>query len=172
MAENANTQRPWYFNLRADGDSAIVKLLHTDTSTIEVIKSHRVTIDGKSRRVRCNEGCPICASGSAAEERIYVHLFDYTDNKEKVWERTDKIIPQLVALQNSWNPLSSAVVKITRKGNEFPKYDIEVQNPMLFQDVASDLIDKPVAKLYSMNRTADEINTYLSTGSFPERKPY
>ena len=173
MAENANTQRPWYFNLKADGDSAIVRLLHTDVSTIETVKSHRVTVDGKKRRVKCLEtNCPLCNSGNVAEDRIYVHLFDYIDNMEKVWERTDKIIPQLVTLQNSWNPLSSAVIKITRKGNEFPKYDIEVQNPMNFQAVANDLIDKPLGRLYSMKRTAEEIDTFLTTGAFPERKPF
>lgn len=172
MAENANT-RPWYFNLKADGDTAIVRLLHSDTSTIESVKSHRVVVGDKKRRIKCLEtDCPLCNSGNAAEDRIYVHLFDYTDNKEKVWERTDKIIPQLVTLQNSWNPLCTAVIKITRKGNEFPKYEIEVQNPNNFSLTPSDLIDKPVAKMYSMSRKAEEVQAFLDTGAFPERQAY
>lgn len=173
MAENAQQGRPWFFNLRADGDSAIVRVLHSTVDTIEKVKSHRVEVDGKKKRVRCLENdCPLCNSGNNSEERIYIHLYDYTDNMEKVWERTDKLIPQLVTLQNSWNPLNSAVIKITRKGNEFPKYDIEVQNPMNFQQVANDLVDTQVAKMFSMKRTADEVKAFIETGAFPERKAY
>lgn len=173
MAENAQQGRPWFFNLRADGDTAIVRLLHSTTDTIEKVKSHKVEIDEKKKRVRCLEtGCPLCNNGNNSEERIYIHLYDYTDNMEKVWERTDKIIPQLVSLQTSWSPLSSAVIRITRKGNEFPRYEIEVQNPNNFQQVANDLVDKPVARMFSMKRTAEEITEFLNTGKFPERKPY
>ena len=167
------SQRPWYFNLKANGDSAIVRILHKDTATIESVISHRVIVDGKYRRVRClEENCPLCKSGNVADVRIYVHVWDYTDNKEKVWERTDKIIPQLNELHNSWGDLSTAVVKITRKGDSFPKYDVQTVNPTQYAPVDTALIDKPIAKFYSMNRSAEDISTYLSTGVFPERKPY
>lgn len=166
-------QRPWYFNLWNDGDSAIVRILHTTTDTIESIKSHKVTVNDKNRRVRCLEtNCPLCNANNRADDKIYIHLFDYTDNREKVWERTDKIIPQLVTLQQAWTPLHSAVLKITRRGDEFPKYDIEVQNPNLFNTPDMTLIDEPVAKMFSMKRTAEEIEEYIKTGNFPERKPF
>lgn len=172
MTTESQKQRPWYFNLKADGDNAIVRLLHSTTSTIEKVVSHRAEVDGKPRRIRCvGEGCPLCDKGSP-DTRIYVHLFDYTDNKEKVWERTDKILPQFEKLQTSWNPLSSAVIRITRKGNEFPKYDIEVLNPTSYADVDKSLVDQQIAKFYSMNRKAEEIQEFLNTGKFPERKPF
>lgn len=173
MSEQTQTQRPWYFNLKADGDTAVVRLLHSKTDTIERVVSHRVTVGDKQKKVRCvGDGCPLCAANNRADERIYLHLWDYTDNKEKVWERTDKIIPQLEALYKSWAPLNSAVIRITRKGNEFPKYDIEVQNPMAYDNVDNTLVDKQLAKFYSMKRTADEIQTFLTTGAFPERKEF
>lgn len=167
------TQRPWFFNLKADGDTAVVRLLHSKTDTIERVVLHRVTVGDKQKKVRCvGDGCPLCAANNRADDRIYIHLWDYTDNKEKVWERTDKIIPQLETLYKSWAPLNSAVIRITRKGNEFPKYDIEVQNPMAYDNVDNTLVDKQLAKFYSMKRTADEIRTFLTTGAFPERKEY
>lgn len=167
------TQRPWFFNLKADGDTAVVRLLHSKTDTIERVVSHRVTVGDKQKKVRCvGDGCPLCVANNRADDRIYIHLWDYTDNKEKVWERTDKIIPQLETLYKSWAPLNSAVIRITRKGNEFPKYDIEVQNPMAYDNVDNTLVDKQLAKFYSMKRTADEIQTFLTTGAFPERKEY
>lgn len=167
------TQRPWFFNLKADGDTAVVRLLHSKTDTIERVVLHRVTVGDKQKKVRCvGDGCPLCAANNRADDRIYIHLWDYTDNKEKVWERTDKIIPQLETLYKSWAPLNSAVIRITRKGNEFPRYDIEVQNPMAYDNVDNTLVDKQLAKFYSMKRNADEIRTFLTTGAFPERKEY
>lgn len=172
MSEST-TQRPWYFSLIKDGDTAVVRLLHSKTDTIESVVSHRIEVDGKKKRVKCiGDGCPLCAKGDKSSKYIYVHLWDYTDNKEKVWERTDKIIPQLVTVQNAWNPLNTAVLKITRKGNEFPKYDIEVQNPMQYSNVDNALVDKQLAKSYSFSRNADEIRTFIATGKFPERKEF
>lgn len=171
--ENKEKQRPWFFNLTKDGDEAVVRLLHSTTKTIESVVSHRVTIGDKFKRIRCNvDGCPLCASGKVADKRIYLHLFDYTDNKEKVWDRTDKIIPQLEKLLESWNPLHSAVVKITRKGNEFPRYDVVPLNPMSYTSVDDSLIDESIAKFYSTKRTNEDIATFIQTGSLPERKPY
>jgi hypothetical protein len=173
MSEQTQTQRPWFFNLKADGDTAVVRLLHSKVDTIERVVSHRVTVGDKQKKVRCiGDGCPLCATNNRADDRIYLHLWDYTDNREKIWERTDKIIPQLETLQKSWAPLNSAVIRITRKGNEFPKYDIEVQNPMTYDNVDNTLVDKPLAKFYSMKRTADEIQAFLATGAFPERKEF
>lgn len=171
--ENNQKQRPWFFNLVKDGDEAVVRLLHSTTKTIESVKSHRVVIDDKKKRIKCNgEGCALCASGNSADSRIYIHLFDYTDNKEKVWDRTDKIIPQLDKLLETWNPLNSAVVKITRKGNEFPRYDIAPLNPTSYEQVDQSLIDQSIAKFYSMKRTNEDITTFLQTGKLPEKAPF
>ena len=136
MSDLTQTQRPWFFNLKADGDSAIVRLYHSSPKTIETVISHRIEVDGKKKRIRCiGENCPLCANGNIAEEKIYIHLYDYTDNMEKVWERTNKILPQIEELFTAWNPLNTAVVKITRIGNEFPKYKIEPQNPMIYNQI-------------------------------------
>ena len=173
MSDTTNTQRPWYFNLKADGDTAVVRLLHSKADTIESVTSHRIIVDGKPRRVKClGENCPLCKNGAMADERIYVHLFDYTDNKEKVWERTDKILPTFKTIEKDWTPLNSAVLRITRKGNEFPKYDVVVLNPSAYANVDGSLVDKTVAKLYSFSRNADEIETFIKTGAFPERKEF
>ena len=154
-------KRPYFFNLKGDKDTAIVRLLHSSVDTIETVNTHRVQIGEKVNRIKClGDGCPLCANNSQIDKRIYIHLFDYTDNIEKVWDRTDKIIPQLTKLFESWNPLNSAVVKITRIGNEFPKYTVEPQNPMLYNDVDLSLIDKPVAKRFSLSRNADEIKVF------------
>lgn len=171
--ENNNEQRPWFFNLNHDGDSAIVRLLHSNPKTIEAVDTHTIEVGGKKKRIKCNgSDCLLCADNNEPSRRIYVHLWDYSDNQEKVWDRTDKILPQLESLFETWGPLNTAVVKITRVGNEFPKYTIATLNPTQFAEPAKELIDKQIAVRYSMKRSNDEIKTFLETGSFPERKPF
>lgn len=172
MAETAE-QRPWFFNLMNDGEEATVRILHSSTKSIEKVDTHRIELAGKKKRIRCNgDGCPLCTNGNNVETRIYLHLYDYGDNKEKVWDRTDKIIPQLDKLFESWNPLNTAVVKIKRIGNEFPKYEITPLNPMNFTDVDKALVDKPIANRFSLKRSNEDITAFLNSGEFPERKPY
>lgn len=165
--------RPWFFNLFNDGDEAIVRLLHTAPSTIESNITHRIEVDGKKKRIRCvgNE-CPLCAKGNSADKRIYIHLFDYTDNKEKVWDRTDKIMPEIEKLYENWNPLCTAVVKIVRKGADFPRYEITPLNPMQYAQTDPDLVDVQLAKFYSMKRTKEAIEQFIETGKFPEKPAF
>lgn len=176
MQENANQnqkQRPWYFNLNKAEDTAVVRILHSTTKTIEKVKAHKIELDGKKKKVRClEENCPLCISGSKAEEKVYIHLWDYTDNKEKIWERTDKIIPQLEKLEEDWGELSSLVVRITRKGDNFPKYEVVPLPAKKYADVDKTLVDEELAKFYSLKRNKEEIETFLNTGKFPERKPF
>lgn len=171
--ENNQRQRPYYFSLVKDGDSAIVRILHSNVSTIEKMTSHRIEVDGKKKRAKClGQDCPLCATGNNAEERIYIHVWDYTDNREKVWERTDKILPELEKVQANWQPLNSAVLKITRKGDSFPKYTVEPLNPLQFQAVDNTLVDEKLAKFYAYNRKTEEVVEFIQTGKFPEKKPY
>ena len=57
-------------------------------------------------------------------------------------------------------------------GNEFPKYEITPLNPMNFTDVDKSIIDKPVANRFSLKRSNEDISAFLTSGEFPERKPY
>lgn len=168
--------RPYYFNLFKDGDSAVVRILHKDTSTIEVEKLYTIELDGKKRKLKVNGDDKLLQDkGMKPYDRMFLHVWDYTEkegNPEKVWDRTMTIMPQLEKLQESWNPLHSAVVKITRKGDDFPKYEIEPQNFMNYEQVNEKLIDTEVAKYFHLHRKTDDIKVFLETGKFPEREPY
>ena len=114
-----------YFNLREAGDTAVVRILHSGVHTIEIKNVHTIMEGTKRRIVNCTgQGCPICASNNAPYERAYIHLWDYTDNKEKIWARTVKILEQFDQIAKSWGNLSNCVLQITRKTNEFPTYDV------------------------------------------------
>lgn len=164
-----------FFNLNNDGDSSIIRLLHTGVKSIEMSVVHTIDVAGKKKTVGCcSNGCPICLNGGKPYERIYVHLMDYADGKEKVWSRTPTILSQFSELESSWGDLSNVVFKITRKGKEFPKYDILILPPNNYAKPDASLIDKKIGYRYYMHRTVDELNTFYATGTMPahESKPY
>lgn len=161
-----------YFNLNKKDDSAIVRILHSSVKNIEYAQIHRVTIDGKNKNIKCiRENCPLCNSnGSEANTKIYIHLFDYTDNCEKVWVRTDKIINQLKEIEENWGNLSECVLKITRETDDFPKYNVIPVNAAKYAQVNKELINEKIAYRFYMTRSKDELNEYLKTGVMPPHK--
>ena len=173
--ENTQFIRPKYFNLRNDGDTAVVRILHSSTTTIESQLTHRIQLGEKTKRIKCTlQGCPLCAQGNPQENRIYIHLWNYDTSEEQIWDRTDKILPNLMVIERDWKPLYTAVVRITRKGNEFPTYEVTALNPMQYDNAENykNLIDKPFSKSMSLSRKNEEITEFLSTGKFPEKKKF
>lgn len=176
MADNAQFVRPESFRLDKDGDTAVVRLLHNSISTIESQLVHTVQIDGKFKKIKClGKDCPLCESPDYKTiNRIYIRLWNYDVGKEQLWDRTDKILPELEKIQNSWSPLYSAVLRVTRKGDEFPKYEFEVLNPIAYGsvDVFKDKLDQPIAKFCSMSRKKEDLEEFMNTGKLPEKKKF
>ena len=174
--ENNNSVNLSFFNLAKDGDTAIVRLMHSSTDKIERKAVHFTKFGGKTRVIKClsNNECPCClrANGplEAAVDRVFIHLFDYADNQEKIWNRTPTIIPQLQEIQNAWGNLSDCVLKITRVGNEYPKYNIVPLNPMNYAKVDQSRIDVNVAYRCFTTRSKEELEQFYSTGVMPEHK--
>lgn len=173
MAENMSKMID-FFNLNKNGDSAIVRLLHSSVATIEGAKVHHTVIDGKRKCIKClnTAECPLCnASNFYTSNRVYIHLWDYTDNKEKVWNRTDKIIDQLKEIETNWGDLSNCVLKIIREGDDFPKYNVSILPPTNYQPVDAALKDQKLAYRYYLTRSAEDMNTFLKTGIMPKKTP-
>lgn len=161
------------FNLRNDGDVAIVRMLHKTTNTIEEAMTHWVDVQGKMRMIRCcGENCPICSSGNKPTKRIFIHLLEYSDGgREKVWSRTDKILPQLTDISNNWGGLHNCVLQIKRVGDSFPKYEINVVNPMQYPPIPNiEMLDKKIGYMFYMTRSADEMTQFYATGVLPPHK--
>lgn len=157
-----------YFQLRNDGESAIVRILHTSPTTIESAKTHSVMIDGKRKVLKCAmDGCPLCQRGVQTSDRIYIHVWDYTHNCEAVWDRTPKIMSQLNELATSWGRLCDLVVKIIRNGQNFPQYTITIVPPTGYAPVDPALIDAKLAYRFSMYRSKSELEQFVQTGILP-----
>jgi hypothetical protein len=166
----SETSQIMHFNLNKKDDCAIIRLYHTSVKTIEHAIIHNIKVNDKKRSIKCiGENCPICKNGNNSIERVYIHLFDYTDNKEKVWVRTDKILSQFETIEKDWGDLSKCVLKITRLTDDFPKYEVSIMPPTSYESINQELIDKSIAYRFYMSRKQDEIDTFLATGEFPIR---
>ena len=64
--------------------------------------------------------------------------------------------------------LSDCVIRITRKGKEFPKYNVDILNAKNYAPVDSELIDNKIAYRFYMTRSVDELKTFLKTGEMPK----
>lgn len=167
-----------FFNLFKDGDSAIIRILNTTVDKIETKTVHKISVNGKNKIVPClgNGNCPLCESISdmegvgEANTRLYVHLWDYTDNKEKVWNRTpnENFLNALRDVEANWGNLTDCVLKITRKGDNFPKYDLLIVNPSKYPMPDNVEVDANVAFRFSSYRSAEELEEYVKTGFLPD----
>lgn len=160
-----------YFNLN-DNESAVVRILSSSTNAIERGSTHSVSSGGRNRKVKClGKNCPLCSEESITKsDRLYVHLWDYTDDKEKVWNRTPntKFVSLLEDVERDWGPLNENVVRITRSGDDFPSYSVTPVRSDSYHEVDKNLIDQNVGWACAAYRSADELSTYLKTGILPE----
>ena len=161
-----------FFNL-ADQQSAVIRILSTTVDKIERIGIHTIETNGVKKKVRCLESnCPLCDEYPVSE-RLAVHLWDYTDNTEKVWNRTtnEKFVKLLKDVEENWGNLSDCVIKITRDGEQFPQYSVTVQNPNKYpfpEEISKEDIDKNVGYRCCTYRSADELAEYMKTGILPD----
>ena len=176
-----------FFSLKNDGDEAVVRIMHDSREDYDILSVHQVPVGGRHTNVECIEGdCPLCKSGNNIKYRFFVHMLQYVKDeqgnivtKPVVWERAAKSMSEkLNAMLQEYGPLSDCVFKIRRNGKAQDKnttYEIMFANPNVYRP---DLYpkDNEVFKDYTVSgkkvatKTAEEMITYLNTGSFPERQ--
>lgn len=129
--ENADNQtRIGYFSLKNDGDTALVRFAHVGPDDFDVVFSHEIEMEGKTRKVNCLKGrgdpdnvCPFCRERIKGALRIYIHLIEYTKDAQgnviatpKVWERPISYGNTLADYADEYSPLSNYMFKIKRNG--------------------------------------------------------
>jgi len=161
------------FNLQQAGQSADVRILFTTTNGITKVPTHRIKNGDKTKRVKClgttGDGCPCCKAGVPVENRLIVHLYDYTDGKEKVWDRTDnaRFLQSLVDVEQMWGNLCDVPVRITRDSQDFPTYSVAVLPAQQFPPVQGMEIGKDCSFRFGFYRSKEELDEALRTGVVP-----
>lgn len=145
-----------YFALRDDGDEALVRIMHDDTSSFEIVAVHPYQINGKFRNVNCIrdpkediEKCPLCSEQIPLRYRFYVHMIEYSKDANgniistpKVWERSLQFADVIASYATEYRPLSDYLFKIKRcgkKGSTDTTYNVIPVNMSVYR---SDLYPK------------------------------
>lgn len=185
-----------FFSLANDGDVAIVRFLIETVEDVEVVTVHDVTVGGKYRKVLCPrdiedgpDACPLCAAGIDKQKvKLYIHMlqYDYTVNatgervptgtySHKVWEKGPAYKDELMGYINRYKPLHNKVFEIERHGKKgdmktaYQHFVTDYTTAECPYDPAKDFEEvKSVVGTIVLDKTVDEINTFIATGEFPE----
>lgn len=156
--DNGGFSKTGWFQLKDDGDSAVVRLLHkgevgVDPQTGEpdydflIFEVHKLDVDGsgRDRTVLCKgEGCELCKSGNKPSLRMFLQMVNLDEKDEdkqvQLWERGLTDIKQMIGLTSEYGDLTKRNIKIVRSGAKgslkttyqyFPKdpTDMDVPEP-------------------------------------------
>lgn len=161
------TKTGW-FQLKDDGDTATVRLLHKGEVGVEegtqepkfdfpVYEVHKLDVDGsgRDRTVLCKgESCEICRAGHKPQLRMFLQMINLDEkDKEKqlqLWERGIMDIKALIGLAGEYGDLTERDIKIKRSGAKgsmkttyqyFPKDKKERELPEPQELVGSLILD-------------------------------
>lgn len=106
------------FILQNDGDSADVIFLYRSVKEVLIADAHYVKSADYSGYVHCNGGgCPACVKGIRVQNKLFIPIYNITENEIQFWDRTVSFEPQLHADVFSKYPNPSEFVfRITRQG--------------------------------------------------------
>lgn len=165
--DNGGFSKAGWFQLKDDGDTATVRLLHKGENGTEasgepkydfpIFEVHKLDVDGsgRDRTVLCKgEGCELCKSGNKPQLRMFLQMVN-KDEKDKdkqvqVWERGLVDIKNMLGLTGEYGDLTKRDIKIKRAGAKgslkttyqfFPKDPSEMDLPEPQNLVGSLILD-------------------------------
>lgn len=175
-----------FFSLKNDGDKAYVHLLGDDMNDFPGYAVHRVPVGDGYRYVNCLReagapvtDCPFCAEGkhnpelSKVHAKLFIPLYDCDNDEVKIWER-GKAFFRTLAGYCSHNPnVSEIVTEVERQGKPndqkttYGLYATRENDDFKMENVADDIPN--ILGDVILDKTADEMEEYLRTGSFADQ---
>ena len=131
---DGNFTKTGWFQLKDDGDTATVRLLHkgrvgTEAGTGEpkydfpIYEVHKLDVDGsgKDRTVLCKgEQCELCKAGNKPSLRMFLQMVNLDeqdkDKQVQLWERGLTDIKNMLGLTEEYGDLTKRDIKIKRSG--------------------------------------------------------
>lgn len=177
-ADNYGGGNNSFFSLKDDKETARVRFLYNDINDVEGVALHEVQVGNGTMDVECLrlyndpvDTCPLCAAGYKVNAKIFVPLVDVDTGETKIWTRGKKFISKLSSLCTRFNPLVGTVFEIERNGKKgdtsttYEMFNIQSDNSRVedFDEI------KPEGVAF-LQKTFDEMNNYLQTGSFESQQ--
>ena len=200
----ADTNRPTdrdeggvkFFKLN-DGEDALVRIMLDNPDDLDIRTVHKVTLEGYQygRNVNCimengnPSTCPLCASGSKLDQRIYLRMLQYKVEDGNVtitpviWERSrwDKVFgaQAMADYHAGYGPLSDILVRISRRGsglattynatfglNVMPNTKSVYRDELYPKDTTL-FGDFDVLGVAILNKNYDDLSYFMQNGYFP-----
>lgn len=182
---------PQFFTLKNDGDEAVVRFMHDNTQSFEIVTTHQIqTSNGRFRNVNCIrdprepiDNCPFCKAGMPVRQRFYIHLVSYVKNEQgqivaqpMVWERNISYAQTLKSYIDNYGPLSDIICKIIRHGKAgdmqttyeiVPNLNKQIYTDELYPKLVDAFKDYHAVGTTVLNKNFNELDTYVRTGQFP-----
>lgn len=190
--ENNPSNGIGFFSLKNDGDEAVVRIMHNSSADFDIVEVHNMKIGERYRKINCLNGegqgtCPLCAANNRAQHRFFVHMIQYVKDeqgqivpKPVIWDRAAlQMSKKLVSMIQEYGPLSDCVFKIRRSGaagSMDTTYEIMFANPTIYKPELYPVLSDAFANYNVvggavMNKSAADLEVFLSTGSFPNVNP-
>lgn len=185
--------RVGYFKLNAEKPSAIVRFDVATPDDLVIADVHNIKVGTQWRNVAClrasNEPwnkCPLCEKSIKTRRTcVFVRMLEYSivDGKvvatPVVWTRYSSFADELVLKLNDYGDLRECLFKVTQlKENGKTTYTVNYQpeKGMYTEDMGyvkdfSAFKGFLVNKHSFMERTFDELTTFVKTGEMASRKP-
>lgn len=180
-----------FFNLKNDGEEAIVRFMVDSVEDMEILTVHDIHVDGKFRQISCVrdprepiENCPLCARNEKIKQVVFIKMIQYVNGPDGkieaqpvVWQRSASTYAhRMKGYLDNYGPLSNILCKVIRhgaRGDMKTTYDIIPNlNPQNFSPENFPIVTEAFEGYKAcgrvvLDKTVDEINTFITTGSFP-----
>ena len=194
----SNSVKVGFFKMKNDKDEALIRINVGAMEDLQFATVHQLGAAQKWMKVGClnevgsySDNCPLCSAVAAgntsigkASKKVYVQmLVAYKDPMTNqfsaaipvIWERPAGFAREVANLLRDYGDLRTHVFKVTRNGaagsmqttysiSYIPLYD----KPEAVSTDFSAFANFNIAKHSFWEKSVEDINTFLSTGSFPE----
>jgi hypothetical protein len=115
---DANKGSAAYLKLK-DGESTVVRFLQP-TEEIVSVWEYSIQIDGKWRNVTAlpKGECPLYAAGKKPSFKSYLLVYDFTDQKVKIFKANKDVGKSIIGLVEEYGDLTARDFKILRQGEK------------------------------------------------------
>ena len=194
---NSNKDFPkvGFFKLKDDGDEALVRFNISSIDDLQFATVHSIKTGNRWMKVSCfnplglpGGSCPLCTAvddsviGKASKKVFVQMLVSYKENGNfseaipVIWERPGGFAKEIANKLSNYGDLREIQFKVIRNGkagDQKTTYSIEYAFPAVFPDtiVSKDFSvfdNVDISRVSYWVKTADEVATFLATGSFPE----
>lgn len=178
-----------FFSLKNDKDVATVHILYDGVEDVTGYSVHEVELNGKKRYVNCLreygdpvDACPFCKAGKFTQVKYFVPLFVESIKTNagdvrvvgamQTWERGKQFGSKLSSICSRYPNVVSHTFEIERNGkagDQHTTYEVyETGETGATMDDYE--VPNPLGTLI-LDKTAEEMETYLATGDFGGSAP-